>query len=79
MNKDMKSLGYIVKVGKSYVQDVDYIIGEQPSFMMGSLNKHIKVFNSEKAAGFAKECNGKIMEIYAREVTGELERKIDHD
>ena len=72
MNKDIKSIGYGVKVGKQYVSSEAIKQSFFTRIKVGTiLSKHdVKLFSDiEDANSTAEEVNGKVIELYAREVS----------
>ena len=71
MDKDIKSIGYGVKVGKTYVASEDTI-----GTFFGKVRKglhlakeNVKLFDDfDEAKNSADDTNGKVVELYAREV-----------
>lgn len=71
-NKDIKSIGYGVKVGKNYVSSEN-----TKTILFGKIKAGtyltktgIMLFSDfDDAKGTAKEVNGKVIELYAREVS----------
>lgn len=71
MDKDIKSIGYGVKVGKTYVASEDTI-----RTFLGTVRKglhlakeNVKLFDDlDDAKGAANATNGEVVELYAREV-----------
>ena len=72
MAKDIKSIGYGVKVGKTYVASEDTI-----GTFFGKVRKglhlakeNVKLFDDlDGAKGTANATNGEVVELYAREVS----------
>lgn len=72
MNKDIKSIGCGVKVGKQFVSGEDKKITFLGSIKSGTLlsKNEVKLFNKfDDAKETAEEVNGKVIELYAREVS----------
>lgn len=71
MDKDIKSIGYAVKVGKNYVGSEDV----RPTFFgkvrsgIHLAKDNVKLFDDfDEAKNTADDTNGKVVELYAREV-----------
>lgn len=72
MNKYIESIGYGVKVGKSYVSSEDIKTNLFGKIKTGTyLTKTgVMLFNDfDDAKKNAEEVNGKVIELYAREVS----------
>lgn len=72
MEKDIKSIGYGVKVGKNYVDSEDV----RPTWFGKVISRihltkdNVKLFDDfDEAKNAADDTNGKVVEIYAREVS----------
>lgn len=71
MDKDIKQIGYGVKVGKTYVASEDTRATFFGRIRAGlHLAKgNVKLFDDlDDAKGTANDTNGKVVELYAREV-----------
>lgn len=72
MDKDIKSIGYGVKVGKTYVASEDTIRTFFGTVRKGShlAKENVKLFDDlDDAKNAADDTNGKVVELYAREVS----------
>lgn len=72
MNKDIKAIGYTVKVGNNYVGSEDV----RPTFFGKIRNgvhlakENAKLFDDfDEAKATAGDVNGQVVELYAREVS----------
>lgn len=69
MKKDVKSVGYGVKIGNQLVSDYKENFEGVQSVRIDVLNGiQIKKMSGSEATRIAKAVNGKVVELYAREV-----------
>ena len=71
MEKDIKSIGYGVKVGKTYVASEDTIVTFFGKVRKGLhlAKENVKLFDDlDDAKGATNATNGEVVELYAREV-----------
>ncbi len=67
MDKDTKPIGYAVKIGDMYLSSCHSIPVFDDFQYTVACNKPI-VLSKESAKELAEEVNGKVVELYAREV-----------
>ncbi|WP_295731687.1 hypothetical protein [uncultured Limosilactobacillus sp.] len=71
MDKDIKSIGYGVKVGRNYVgsEDVRQTFFSYVRSGIHLAKNNVKLFDDfDEAKATADDANGKVVELYAREV-----------
>lgn len=73
MEKDNEIMGYSVKIGNGYVKVNGWFLGVPDSVELvkddGIFSDNFSFFDKETAEKIASGYNGKVVEIYAREVS----------
>lgn len=72
MDKDNETIGYAVKIGNGYVKVNGLFLGVPDSVELvkddGIFSDNFSFFDKETAEKIASGYNGKVVELYAREV-----------
>lgn len=72
MDKDNETIGYAVKIGNGYVKVNGWFLGVPDSVELvkddGIFSDNFSFFDKETAEKIASGYNGKVVELYAREV-----------